>query len=409
MKADTYTLVGVPVIRGTNISERRAWKGEWVFISDEFANSMPRCVVRAGALVFPHRGSIGEVAIVPVDEHERYFLSTSLMKIEIDPAKANPNFVYFFFRSPDGRSEILRYASQVGTPGIGQPLESLRRFKLPLPPLGVQDAIAAILGALDNKIDLNSRMNETLEAMARAIFKDWFIDFGPTRAKIECRAPYLAPEIWKLFPDRLDDEGKPDGWHPEPLLKHAHLLSGGTPKTADAAYWGGPISWASAKDVSQCGALFLLDTERSITGLGLTESSTRMIPMLSTVVVARGATTGRFCMLGREMAMNQTCYALATRGNRPFWVNCVFASLVESIVHGAHGSVFDTITTRTIQTAMTVIPSEAVLDLFEGSVGPLFMRALGNHEESRSLAQIRDLLLPKLMSGEIRVKDAEKR
>ena len=76
----------------------------------------------------------------------------------------------------------------------------------------ISKSIASILGALDDKIDLNRRMNETLEAMARAIFKDWFVDFGPTRAKMEGGAPYLAPEIWALFPDRLDDEGKPEGW-----------------------------------------------------------------------------------------------------------------------------------------------------------------------------------------------------
>ena len=83
---------------------------------------MPRCVVTSGTLVFPHRGSIGEVAIVPKDDHPRYFLSTSLMKIELDESKANPLFVYFFFRFQAGRNEILKYASQVGTPGIGQPL-----------------------------------------------------------------------------------------------------------------------------------------------------------------------------------------------------------------------------------------------------------------------------------------------
>ena len=87
---------------------------------------------------------------------------------------------------------------------------------VPFPPLDAnKHAIASILGALDDKIDLNRRMNETLEAMARAIFKDWFVDFGPTRAKMEGRAPYLAPEIWALFPDRLDDEGKPEGWRTE--------------------------------------------------------------------------------------------------------------------------------------------------------------------------------------------------
>jgi type I restriction enzyme S subunit len=212
MKADTYSLDGVPVIRGTNISDTRAWKGAWVFIPEAFADAMPRCVVRAGALVFPHHGSIGEVAIVPGDRFARYFLSTSLTKIEIDPDKADPLFVYFFFRSIAGRQEILRYASQVGTPGIGQPLESLRKLRLPLPPLAVQHSIASVLGAFDEKIDLNRRMNETLEAIARAIFKDWFVDFGPTRAKMEAKPPYMPPEIWSLFRmDLMVRESRRDG------------------------------------------------------------------------------------------------------------------------------------------------------------------------------------------------------
>jgi type I restriction enzyme S subunit len=284
----------------------------------------------------------------------------------------------------------------------------IKAFDFDLPRIQTQKAIAQTLSALDDKIELNRRMNETLEAMARAIFKDWFVDFGPTREKMDGRESYLTPELWALFPDRLNDEEKPKGWSTEPILKHAHLLSGGTPKTAEPAYWGGPIRWASAKDVSQCGEPFLLETERSITARGLEESSTRLIPSLSTVMVARGATTGRFCMFGSEIAMNQTCYALLTKASRPFWINCVFASLVDSIVHAAHGSVFDTITTKTIESAMSIVPSNALLDQFENIVSPLFMTILKNTEVSRTLSATRDLVLPKLMSGEIRLRDAEK-
>ena len=97
-----------------------------------------------------------------------------------------------------------------------------------LPPIASSDAIASILGALDDKIDLNRRMNETLEAMARAIFKDWFVDFGPTRAKMEGRAPYLAPDIWALFPDRLDDEGKPEGWASRTAWRASPMISNGS-------------------------------------------------------------------------------------------------------------------------------------------------------------------------------------
>ena len=93
----------------------------------------------------------------------------------------------------------------------------VKALHVALPPRPEQDAIVRVLGALDDKIELNRRMNETLEAMARAIFKDWFVDFGPTRAKAEGRAPYLAPELWDLFPDELDDEDKPAGWVTQPV------------------------------------------------------------------------------------------------------------------------------------------------------------------------------------------------
>ena len=309
-------------------------------------------------------------------------------------------------RTQPYRSEIV--GSATGSTVKHTSPSRILSYRLKLPPLSVQRGIASVLDTLDDKIELNRRMNETLEALARAIFKDWFVDFGPTRAKMEGRAPYLAPEIWSLFPDRLDEEGKPEGWTSEPLLDHARLISGGTPKTEELAYWGGSIAWASAKDVSQCSDEFLVTSERSITERGLEESSTRLIPALATVVVARGATTGRFCMLGKEMAMNQTCYALASRQGLNFWLNCSFASIVDSIVHGAHGSVFDTITTKTIESASIIISSANLMNHFEATASPIFKRILANIEESRTLAATRDLLLPKLMSGEIRVREAQK-
>jgi type I restriction enzyme S subunit len=336
-----------------------------------------------------------------------FALGQNLVLLRADGRFVCPEFLRWLTVSPAWWSQIEKYNN------VGAVFDSLRcadvpSFELPIPPLREQGAIASILSALDDKIDINHRMNKTLEAMARAIFKDWFVDFGPTRAKMEGRGLALAPKIWSLFPKQLDREGTPEGWTKEQLLKHAHLLSGGTPKTAEPAYWGGPIQWASAKDVSQCGERFLLETERSITERGLEESSTRIIPSLSTVVVARGATTGRFCMFGSEIAMNQTCYALSTKTARPFWINCIFASLVDSIVHAAHGSVFDTITTKTIESAATIVPCDALLDEFENVVGPLFSKILKNTEVSRTLAATRDLLLPKLMSGELRLREAEK-
>jgi type I restriction enzyme, S subunit len=408
MKADTYAPVGVPVIRGTNISETRSWKGDWVYISEDFADDMPRCVVGPDELVFPHRGAIGEVAIIPADHWRRYFLSSSLMKIRIDAKKADPLFVYYFFRSDVGRSEILRFGSQVGTPGIGQPLASLRQFKVPCPSLSEQRAIAHVLGLLDDKIDLNRRVNETLEALARAVFKDWFIDFGPTRAKMGGRQPYLAPEIWALFPDRLDGDGKPDGWNVLPFAATVDIIGGGTPKTAVPEYWNGDIPWFSVVDAPSASDVWALDTEKKITAAGVSNSSAQILPVGTTIISARG-TVGRVALVGVPMAMNQSCYGLRSNsgGNGLFTYYSVRAVVIELQQH-AHGSVFDTITRDTLAAISVVMPPVGVVGAFENYVAGFLGRIRAGLIESRTLAQIRDLLLPKLMSGEIRLTKAEK-
>jgi type I restriction enzyme S subunit len=328
------------------------------------------------------------------------------MKLTCDKSSVDPTFLFYFFRSPTGRHELLKNASTVGTPGIATPLSSLKSIRVPLPPLQEQKAIAHILGALDDKIELNRQMNEALEAMARALFKSWFVNFDPVRAKAEGGDPGLPKPIADLFPEGLDDEGLPIGWRRVPFLEKAELLSGGTPSTDEPAYWVGSILWASAKDISQARDAFLIATERTITERGVDESATQIIPKLATVVVARGATTGRFCMLGRDMAMNQTCYALRSRIAHPLWINLAFASLVDELVHSAHGSVFDTITTKTFDSAQTIDPGGKILDRFETYVGPLFERILLNIEQSQTLAAVRDALLPKLISGELRVTNA---
>ena len=133
------------------------------------------------------------------------------------------------------------------------------RYKLPIPPLAEQLAIAHILGTLDDKIELNRRMNETLEGMARALFKSWFVDFDPVRAKMEGRDTGLPPDIAALFPDRLADSelGEiPEGWEIGVLDNAIELLSGGTPRTSVASYWDGGIPWYTAKDAPSLSDVF---------------------------------------------------------------------------------------------------------------------------------------------------------
>ncbi len=311
----------------------------------------------------------------------------------------DPRFAFYFLKLID----FSRYNSGSAQPSLN------RNFIYPIPvripPLAEQKRIAHILGTLDDKIELNRRMNATLEAMARALFQSWFVDFDPVRAKMDGRRPAgLDKDTAALFPSTFKDSSLgpiPQGWEVGSILRQADLLSGGTPRTDVPAYWGGDVPWASAKDVSQCGEAFLVTTERMITRLGVDESSTKIIPTLSTVVVARGATTGRLTLLANSMAMNQTCYALSSQLGTPFVLYCNARHFIERLVQGGHGSIFDTITTSTFEATNVLLAPKEILLAFDEQVAPLFHQIRASLYQSRTLANLRDMLLPKLLSGEV--------
>ena len=371
-----YVESGVPVIRGQNMGAR--WVGgDFAYVTPSKAASLEANIARPGDIVFTQRGTLGQVSLVPERPFERYLVSQSQMKLTVDRGIADPLFLYYVFCSAEQQEHIRQHAIQTGVPHTN--LGTLRATPVSLPPLPEQRTIAHILGTLDDKIELNRRMNETLGAMAQALFKSWFVDFDPVRAKAEGRDSGVPQPLADLFPDSFEDSelGEiPMGWGTGSILERATLLSGGTPKTDRADYWEGDIPWASAKDVSQCGQVFLVATERTISDKGLEESATQLIPAFSTVVVARGATTGRMALLGHRMAMNQTCYALASSKRTPFALNCQLRQGIDELVRAAHGSVFDTITTSTFTSARFVLPPGPLVDAFEKLASPLFWRVL---------------------------------
>lgn len=380
------------------------------FVDQEKDEALRKGKLQRDDIVLTTRGTVGNVALydqsIPC-EHIR--LNSGMVILRADKEALLPRFLYLFLRSRNFKDQVVSLTTGSAQPQL--PIRDMRRVELSLPPLYEQRAIAHILGTLDDKIELNRRMNQTLEAMARAIFKSWFVDFDPVRAKDDGRDPGVPSDLAAFFPDSFEDSEMgeiPKGWAVGPILNRAKLLSGGTPKTDREDYWDGDVLWVSAKDVSQCGETFLIATERTITGKGLKESATQIIPAFCTVVVARGATTGRMVLFGREMAMNQTCYGLASTIGTPFALHCLLQDKIDEFVHTAHGSVFDTITTSTFASSRVILAPKPLLEAFENVISPLFQRILINTEESRTLAALRDVLLPKLLSGEIRVKDTSR-
>lgn len=394
------------MIRTTNIRHGRIDLSSCKFVDEPtFLRWTRRAPVEEGDVLLTREAPIGEVGYVK--DLGSVFLGQRIMQFKPDPQIIDPRFMFFAFRSPELQHQFGVHE------GSGSVVSHIRvadcfDFHVPLPPLTEQQAIAQLLGALDDKIELNRRMNETLEAMARAIFKDWFVDFGPTRAKVEGRDPYLAPEIWNLFPDAFDDEERPVGWEVRPLKDFFQIVGGGTPKTSVDEYWGGDIPWFSVVDTPSRGSVFVLDTEKRITERGLAESSARLIPAGATIISARG-TVGNLAMAATEMTFNQSCYALRhTEETGNCFVYLAAQHMVARLQAMAHGSVFSTITRQTFEAVSLAMPSLITLAAFEQQAAPLFQRIRANVIETHTLAQTRDLLLPKLMSGEIRLTAAEK-
>ncbi len=357
-----------------------------------------RVTPEAGDVVFSYETRIGEVAIIP--EGLTCCLGRRLGLVRADRRRLEPRFFLYYYLSP-GFQEYLRSRTISGATVERLALKDFPRFPVPLPPLPEQRAIAATLGALDDKIELNRKMNATLEAMARALFRDWFVDFGPTRAKMAGHAPYLSPDLWSLFPDRLDDEGKPEGWEVSTIGDEVRVVGGSTPSTKEPDLWDGGINWATPKDLSNLAAPVLLATARTISAAGLAKISSGLLPVGALLLSSR-APIGYLAIAELPVAINQGFIGMICDKR----LSNVFAWLwslenMTAILAKANGSTFQEISKGSFRPLPVVLPSAPVMRAFNAIARPLYERIAKNERESRTLAQTRDLLLPRLMSGQI--------
>lgn len=330
-----------------------------------------------------------------------FALGQNLVLLRANGKHVFPPFLRWLAISPAWWREIEKYNN------VGAIFDSLKcadvpRFELPIPLIEHQEWVASVLGALDDKIDLNRRMNETLEAMARVIFKDWFVNFGPTRAKMEGRAPYLSPKIWALFPDRLDDEGKPEGWQTRTLRD-------------------------IAKSAGQTIDPELLDADTPYIAL---EHMPRRSLSLGRWDRAEKATSGKFSFRKHDVlfgklrpyfhkvgiaAVDGVCSTdiVVVRANTdelssfliPLISSDTFVAFTDRTSEGTKmpRSSWDRMARYTF-----TMPRRIELSAFHSAVSAAFCAIVGNTLENRVLASTRDLLLPKLMSGELRARDAER-
>ena len=288
--------------------------------------------------------------------------------------------------------------------------ETLKQHEVSVPNLGEQRAIAQVLGTLDDKIELNRRMNETLEATARAIFKDWFVDFGPSCAKAEGRAPYLAPKLWDLFPDALDDVGKPVGWTRENLGTLFDVSIGRTPPRKEQQHFvpgGSGETWLSIKAMRNI-QTFALGSEEDLTPRAVKQFRVPLITA-GTVMVSFKLTVGRVAIAANDMHSNEAIAHLVEKNETPVasvFTYC-FMKGFDYDTLSSTSSIATAVNSKSIKAIEMIVPDSATHSEFVAIVQPLFDRILCNLRETETLSATRDLLLPRLMSGEIRLRDAE--
>lgn len=443
MKSDCYVKSGIPVIRGTNIGPIPGFINDFVFISKEKADELLSCNVYKNDLVFPHRGSIGEVGIIESDE--RYVLSSSLMKLTCDPDKACPKFVYYFFKSQIGKYQLLKNASQVGTPGIGQPLASLKSIELSLPPLKTQEKIANLLSSLDKQISINYGINQTLEQMAQALFKSWFVDFEPVKAKIAVlesggsqEEALLAamraitskdsdalvafqreyPEQYaelkataELFPSAMQESelGEiPEGWCVGDLSDVA-LLNAKSWSKKNAPKYVNYVDLANTK-------WGVINSVEAYVFSDAPSRARRILRPYDTIVGTVRPGNGSYAYISKPGLTGSTGFAVLTPKDRIFseyiYLCATSNESIERLAHLADGGAYPAVNADVVLSTQCVLPIEqetikALLKIFSSKNEVFFSYRTNNLEQNDVLTNTRDTLLPKLLSGEITLPEAE--
>jgi type I restriction enzyme S subunit len=304
---------------------------------------------------------------------------------------------------------LWRFASGTTHQTIYYP--EAKAFHVCLPPLAEQKRIAEVLGALDDKIELNRRMNATLEATARALFQSWFVDFYPIRAKLDGRTPLgMDTATATLFPDSFEESPLghiPKGWEVKPVGEVVDCVGGGTPSTSDPKYWeGGTYHWTTPKDFSSLQAPILLDTERRLTDAGVAKISSGLLPA-GTLLMSSRAPVGYLAISAIPVAINQGFIAMKCneQASNYFMLNWCQQNMAE-IEGRATGTTFAEISKQNFRPIPLVLPKQDIMTAFSNRVAPLYEQITANLRQSRTLAILRDTLLPKLLFGELSVREA---
>lgn len=331
------------------------------YLSEETYQTWFRAHPIPGDILFVNKGTPGRVCLVP--DPVDFCIAQDMIALRADESKIYPKYLFTVLRSREIQQQI--YNTNVGDVIPHFKKQFLDQLLIPIPERSIQESIGDLYYVLSLKAERNKKINDNLQQQAAALFSSLY-----DRSNTEVR-----------FTDLIQ------------------ILGGGTPKTGENTYWNGNIAFFTPKDV---GTPYTLITEKTISKEGLSHCNSRLYPVNTVFVTARG-TVGKVGMSGVPMAMNQSCYALVGKETHQLLVYFYTLKAVDRLKHKASGAVFDAITTRDFESEQIMKLSDDDATAFLRVAEPMFQEVLNNNIENLRLSTLRDSLLPKLMSGEIDV------
>ena len=406
-----YVAIGTPIITVEHLGENRVIHEDLPYVSDSDRERLSKYALRKGDIVFSRVGSVDRRALVGTAE-DGWLFSGRCLRVRPDLAKLDPAYLSYFFGLPAFRDYINSIAVGATMPSLNTKI--LSDVPVIYPPLPEQRAIAHILGTLDDKIEQNRRMNETLEEMARALFKSWFVDFDPVRAKMEGRwrpgesLPGLPAEYYDLFPDRLvgSELGEiPEGWGFRTLGEFASL---------NLESWSRNNAPQELEYVDLANTKWgVIEATQHYLWKDAPSRAKRILRSGDTIVGTVRPGNGSYSLVGTEGLTGSTGFTVVRplhwRHRELVYLAVTDMGNIERLAYRADGAAYPAVRPEVVGETEVVFPDvdHTVIDSFSERTGPMLNKVETNKKENFALAAIRDALLPKLVSGEMRVGDAK--
>ncbi|WP_048190702.1 restriction endonuclease subunit S [Methanobacterium sp. SMA-27] len=389
---DNFIEYGVPVIRGVNLSKYKFKEDGFVYLSEDKANELKSSNAFPKDIILTHRGTLGQVGIIPIySKYPRYVVSQSQMKLSCNEKVVNPFYVFYYLNSKLGQDLLLMNTSQTGVPAIARPTTSLKQIKIPIPSIQEQNEIVKHLQQLDDKIQLNYQINQTLENIGQELFRHWFVYF---EFPDENGQPYkssngnmVESEIGLI----------PLGWDVKNLNDICNIIMGQSPKSK--FYNEDGVGLPFHQGVTNFGIRFPNDK--------IFCTKENKIAKSGDILFSVRAPVGRINIAKSKMVIGRGLSAVRHKNNLQSFVLYQLKNIFTKEDSIGSGTVFNAITRKDLDNLDILVPNQDLDKQFNDFIKPMEKQIEKLELENNYLIKIRDLILPKLISGKIRVKDVE--